>query len=307
MITTVCMNPAFDKTVTVDTLRPGRVNRAEQSRMDAGGKGVNVAIVAQRLGLEAQCIGCAGADGAEQFLAMLDAQGLAHHFLTVPGTLRTNLKIAPADGSEMTEINEPGAAVNRETLETFFSLAEKAAVGSKMAVVTGSLPPECPEGTYRDLIRVMNVPCVLDVSGRELMLGLEAGPCLIKPNIHELALTLGRPVRTLQEIVSGAKELIARGAQQTLVSMGGDGAVLVTAQKAFYAPAIPVQVASTVGAGDSMVGGWLKGMEESDGDPVVAFRWSIAAATASVMTEGTQLVRPEDIQPLLMRVEIQEV
>lgn len=307
MITTVCMNPAFDKTVTVDTLRPGRVNRAEQSRMDAGGKGVNVAIVAQRLGLEAQCIGCAGADGAEQFLAMLDAQGLAHHFLTVPGTLRTNLKIAPADGSEMTEINEPGAAVNRETLETFFSLAEKAAVGSKMAVVTGSLPPECPEGTYRDLIRVMNVPCVLDISGRELMLGLEAGPCLIKPNIHELSSTLGRPVRTLQEIVSGARELIARGAQQTLVSMGGDGSVLVTAQKAFYAPAVPVQVASTVGAGDSMVGGWLKGMEESDGDPVVAFRWSIAAATASVMTEGTQLVRPEDIQPLLMRVEIQEV
>lgn len=307
MITTVCMNPAFDKTVTVDTLRPGRVNRAEQSRVDAGGKGVNVAIVARRLGLEAQCVGCAGEQGADRFRAMLDAEGLPHQFLTVPGTLRTNLKIMSADGSEMTEINEAGAAVNRETLGTFFAMARKAAADSSVMVVTGSLPPECPVGTYRDLIRMMNVPCILDVSGQELMLGLEARPCLIKPNIHELASTLGRSVRTIQEIISGARELMARGAQQTLVSMGGDGAVLVTVQKAFYAPAVPVHVASTVGAGDSMVGGWLKGMDESGGDPVEAFRWSVAAATASVMTEGTQLVRPEDIQPLLMRVKIREV
>lgn len=307
MITTVCMNPAFDKTVTVDTLRAGRVNRAGQSRMDVGGKGVNVAIVARRLGLEAQCVGCAGEDGADRFRAMLDVQGLPHQFLTVPGTLRTNLKIMSTDGSEMTEINEAGAAVNQKTLETFFEMAKKAAKDSVMAVVTGSLPPECPTETYRDLIRMMDVPCILDVSGQELMLGLEAGPCLIKPNIHELASTLGRPVRTLQEIVYGARALMARGARQTLVSMGGEGAVLVTAQKAFYAPAIPVPVASTVGAGDSMVGGWLRGMDESGGDPVEAFRWSVAAATASVMTEGTQLVRPEDIQPLLRRVEIQEV
>ncbi|MGN1021115.1 MAG: PfkB family carbohydrate kinase, partial [Aristaeellaceae bacterium] len=126
MITAVCMNPAFDRTVTVDALMPGQVNRIRQARTDMGGKGVNVAVVARRLGLEAQCVGCMGQEGAERFAAMMDAEGLPHRFLTIPGTLRTNTKVVSLDGSGVTELNEPGAALTADTLEQFFRLAEEA-------------------------------------------------------------------------------------------------------------------------------------------------------------------------------------
>lgn len=307
MITTVCMNPAFDKTVTVDALRPGEVNRVRDSRVDVGGKGVNVAIVAQRLGVEVQCIGCAGEDGADSFRALMDAQQVRHWFLTVPGTLRTNLKIVQANGCGVTEINERGAAVAGEMLAAFFRMAKERASGSTMAVVAGSLPPGCPAGTCRDLMRAMAVPCILDVSGQELLLGLEAQPCLIKPNIHELQDVLGCSLNGQAQVKAAARELIRRGAGNVLVSMGGDGAMLVTPEKAYAAPSIPVRVASTVGAGDSMVGGVLRGLEASGGDMVEALRWGVAAATSSVMTEGTQLVRAADVTSLIDQVKIQEV
>lgn len=307
MITAVCMNPAFDKTVVVDALQPGRVNRVSRGRVDASGKGVNVAIVAQRLGLEARCIGCAGEDGAERFRSMLDAQQVEHCFLTVPGTLRTNLKVVHADGSGVTELNEPGAPVGRDQLEAFFSLAEHAAKDSEMLVVNGSLPPECPEGTYCELMLRAGIPCILDVAGRELLLGLKARPFLIKPNIHELEATLGVALHSMTEIIDAAHKLMTQGAQNVLVSMGGDGALLVTAKQAYYAPVVPVKVGSTVGAGDSMVGGFLKGLAVSGGNLKEAFRWSVAAATAAVMTEGTQLVMPDDVTLLIEQVVIQEV
>lgn len=306
MITTVCMNPAFDRTVTVDALRTGEVNRVRDSRVDVGGKGVNVAIVAQRLGVEARCIGCAGEDGVDRFRALLEAQGLRHWFQTVPGTLRTNLKIVQQSGG-VTEINERGAAVTGEALTAFFTMAKERAKGSTMAVVAGSLPPGCPAGTYRDLMRAMAVPCILDVSGQELLLGLDAEPFLVKPNIHELQETLGCSLTGQAQIIAAARAMIRRGAQHVLVSMGGDGAMLVTPEKAYHAPAIPVRAASTVGAGDSMVGGVLRGLEVAHGDMVEALRWGVAAATSSVMTEGTQLVCPEDVTALVEQVKIQEV
>lgn len=307
MITAVCMNPAFDRTVTVDALMPGRVNRIRDARTDMGGKGVNVVVVARRLGLEAQCVGCMGREGAERFAAMMDKEGLPHSFLTIPGTLRTNTKVVSLDGSGVTELNEPGAALAADTLEQFFRLAEEAAGHSSMAVVTGSLPPGCPEGTYRALIRRMGVPCILDVGGRELLLGAEAGPLLVKPNIHELEAALGERLSTRAEVVRGARKLLALGAQNALISMGGDGAVMVTPEGAWYAPPVPVKVKSTVGAGDAMVGGVLAGLSEKPGDMRHALRWGAAAGAASVMTEGTQLIRPEDVAPLLERVQIQEV
>lgn len=306
VITAVCMNPAFDKTVTVDALAVGHVNRVRESRVDMGGKGVNVAVVARRLGLDAQCIGCMGEDGAQRFAAMMDAEGIRHRFLTVPGTLRTNMKIVSLDGSGVTELNEPGAAVEGENLERFFTLAKEEARRSDMVAVTGSLPPGCPEGTYRELMRAMEAKCILDVGGRELMLGVEARPMLIKPNIHELEAALGVRLHSRQEIAEAARALIRRGAGHALVSMGGDGAMLVTADKAYYAPCIPVEAKSTVGAGDAMVGGVLKGLSES-GDMVHAFRCGVAAGTASVMTEGTQLIRSEDFLQLMERVRLLEV
>ncbi len=307
MITTVCMNPALDKTVTVDSLQKGQVNRIRSSRTDVGGKGVNVAVVARRLQLDAQVIGIAGEDGLIRIRQAMDEEGVQHAFLPVEGAVRVNTKVVSLDGSGVTELNESGPAMTADVLAEFFALARGKAQGSDAVVITGSLPPNCPAGTYRELIRALSgTRCILDVGGAELVLGVEARPFLVKPNHHELAAALRTELKTMEDIRRGAQSLVDAGAENVVVSMGKDGALYVGAEGAFYAPEVPVEVHSTVGAGDALVGGLLYGLTKY-GTMREAFRCGVAAGTASVMTEGTQLIVPEDFHRLLGRVHIEEL
>lgn len=307
VLTTICLNPALDRTVTVDALMPGQVNRIRSSRTDVGGKGVNVALVCCRLGLAVQVLGCAGTEGADRVRAALTAEGAAHAFLPVDGAVRINMKVAALDGSPVTELNEPGPTLTAQNRADFFALAADRARGSDYAVLTGSLPPGCPPDTYRRLIEAISpVPCILDVGGAALREGVKAKPFLIKPNHHELAETLGRELHTLEDIRSAALTLVAAGARHVVVSLGGDGAFYLGEDGCLHAPAIPVGVHSTVGAGDAMVGGILYGLT-AHGSMREGFRAGVAAGTASVMTEGTQLIRPQDFTRLLAQVQIQEL
>lgn len=307
MITTICMNPSFDRTVEVDALAPGHVNRVRTSRTDVGGKGVNVAVVARRLGLEAQVIGCAGTDGIDRVRAAMEAEGVGHAFLEVKGAVRVNTKVVALDGSGVTEFNEPGPALTEDDLQRFFALAKEKCAGSDFVVITGSLPPGCPAGTYRELIRALpDTRVILDVGGTELLLGAQAHPFMIKPNHHELAATLGRELHTLEDIRAAAQVFIDGGVTHVVTSLGGDGALYAGADGTLLAPAVEVEVHSTVGAGDAMVGGLLTGFLQ-DGKARTALRCGAAAGTASVMTEGTQLIVPEDYERLLPQVQIQDM
>ena len=125
MITAICMNPSFDKTVEVDSLVKGEVNRIRSARQDVGCKGINVAIVAKRLGLDVRCIGCAGRDGADKVTAALEREGIEHSFVQVEGAVRTNLKVVSRDGGGVTELNEPGAALSDKDREAFFAIARE--------------------------------------------------------------------------------------------------------------------------------------------------------------------------------------
>ena len=306
MITTICLNPALDRTVTVDYLHPGQVNRIRTSRTDVGGKGVNVAVVCRRLGLEAQVIGCAGVDGYAKLQAKAKAEGIGCDFHTVEGAIRVNTKVFPLDGSGVTELNEPGPTLTAEDLDVFFDLAIEKTQGSDFVVITGSLPPGCPAHTYRELIRVLKVPCILDVGGEALRLGVEAKPFLIKPNHHELAATVGHELHTMEDIRAAAQSFVDRGVRHVVVSLGKDGALYVGEEGCFYTPEIPVEVKSTVGAGDALVGGLLYGLV-TGGSMREGFRAGAAAGTASVMTEGTQLIIPDDFMRLIQQVQIQEL
>lgn len=306
MITTICLNPALDRTVTVDSLVPGQVNRIRTVRTDVGGKGVNVAVVCRRLGLNAQVIGCAGVDGYAKLQAKARLEGIGCDFHTVAGAIRLNTKVFPLDGSGVTELNESGPMLTAEDIDVFFDLAIEKTQGSDFVVLTGSLPPGCPKHTYRELIRVLKVPCILDAGGEALRLGMEAKPFLIKPNHHELAATVGRELHTLEEIRAAALSFVDDGIPHVVVSMGKDGALYVGEEGCFFAPEIPVEVNSTVGAGDALVGGLLYGLV-SRGSMREAFRAGAAAGTASVMTEGTQLIHPDDFARLVSQVLIQEI
>jgi len=307
MIASICMNPAFDKTVEVDALTPGAVNRIRALRIDMGGKGINVAVAAQRLGLDARCVGCMGQEGAASLTALMDQEGLDHRFLTVPGAIRTNLKVVSRDGQGVTEFNEPGSPLTADALAQFFALACAEAAQADYTVMTGSLPPGCPAVTYRDLIRAIGgARCVLDTEGDELRLGAEAHPFLIKPNLHELERTLGTELRTLRAIRDAALIFLRKGVSHVVVSMGAMGAMYVGPAQTLYAPALRVEPRSTVGAGDAMVSGLLLGLSQGE-DFASAFRCGVAAGAASVMTEGTQLIRTADYEKLISQVRIQEV
>lgn len=307
MITTICMNPSFDKTVEVDAFRPGHVNRILRSRTDAGGKGLNVAVVARRLGMEAQVVGIAGSDGARVLETALEREGAGHAFLLTDGSVRINTKVVSLDGSGVTEINEPGPVISAEMLDRFIRLVCEKAAGSEYVVLTGSLPPGCPDDTYARIINALDgIPCILDAGGNALLRGVEAKPFLIKPNHHELAAAVGRELHTCQDMIQAARCFTETGVGCVVVSMGKDGAMLVTGKDVYYAPEIPVTVRSTVGAGDSLVAGLICGFMQ-DGSAETALRCGAAAGTASVMTEGTQLIIPEDFHTLLQKVRIQHL
>ena len=308
MITTICLNPCFDKTVSVDRLQPGQVNRIKEARVDQGGKGINVAVVAKRLGLDVQCIGVMGENGAAELTSIMDREGLRHQFLTVPGHVRTNMKVYSLDGEGVTELNEPGTPLTEADLQRFTKMAEEATADSDMIVLTGSLPPGCPEGTYRDLLKALKgKKCILDTEGKELELATKgAHPFLIKPNLREMEATLGIELRTMRAIRDAALLFIRLGVQHSVVSMGAMGAMYISADKTLFAPALRVETKSTVGAGDAMIGGMLLGYE-IENDMAKAFRYGIAAGAASVMTEGTQLIVRSDFDALLDQVRIQEV
>lgn len=308
MITTICLNPCFDKTVSVDSLLPGQVNRIRDARVDLGGKGINVAIVAHRLGLDVRCIGLMSENGSTELTGMMDREGLEHRFLTVPGHIRTNMKVYSCDGQGVTELNEPGTPLTPDDLSRFTSLAVESTADSDIVVLTGSLPPGCPEGTYCGLMTALEgKKCILDTEGRELeTASKKAHPFLIKPNLREMEATLGIELRTMRAIRDAALLFIRLGVQHAVVSMGPMGAMYISADKTLFAPALRVETKSTVGAGDAMLGGILLGYE-IEKDMARAFRYGIAAGAASVMTEGTQLIVRSDFESLLDQVRIQEV
>ena len=199
------------------------------------------------------------------------------------------------------------AEVNR-LLSHFSDMIREKTKDSGIVVLTGSLPPGCPEGTYRDMLKILEgKKCILDSQGKELELAAKgAKPFLIKPNLKEMEATLGIELRTMRTIRDAALLFIRLGVRHAVVSMGEMGAMYVSDDKTLFAPALRVDIKSTVGAGDAMIGGMLLGYEKEK-DMARAFRYGIAAGAACVTTAGTQLNVTEDFERLVNMVKVQEV
>ncbi|HIU09200.1 MAG TPA: 1-phosphofructokinase family hexose kinase [Candidatus Limiplasma pullistercoris] len=307
MITTVCMNPSFDKTASVDTLATGGLNRLRDVRVDVGGKGVNVAVVLKRLGVPVSCVGCLGERGRESFLQMIRQEGVPFDYLPMPGEVRTNLKLLDNSTRAITEFNEPGISMDSAQLEDFLTLLGEKAGESEYVVLSGRLPEGCAEATYQRCLKTLEgKKCVLDCAGETLLHGVKERPFLIKPNLPEIEGIMKKELRTLRGLRDAALFLIEYGAQNVIISMGKYGAMLVSRTDTFFAPALMVEARSTVGAGDAMIGGVLAGLSRGE-SLAESFRWGVAAGAASVMTDGTQLLRRPDFEALLPKVTVQEV
>ena len=177
MITSLCMNPSFDRTVTIHEFRLGETNRVLDARTDAGGKGLNVAAALTSLSVDALCLGLAGDQQMERLRGMTEELGVPCYWKPIPGEIRTNTKLRDDRSGEVTEITEAGPTVSPETAERFFSANEAYLRVSDFVVFSGSVPPGCTTALYADWMRrLRGVRCVLDASGETLARGLAEKP-----------------------------------------------------------------------------------------------------------------------------------
>lgn len=261
-IATVTLNPAIDQTVSVDNFQAGTVNRSLFTRLDAGGKGVNVASFLADYGLEVAATGFLGEENADLFERHFARKKIEDCFIRVPGETRVNVKIMDEHNQETTDLNMPGEAPEQEDINRLSQQVEALAESCEWIVLSGNLPPGLPSNFYAALIQSIkrkNRPVVLDTSGDALVEGLKAGPRMIKPNIHELSQLIGRELSELAEVHFAARSLLNEDVQLVVISMGADGALFVKESESLLAlpPSVPLK--STVGAGDAMVAGLVAG------------------------------------------------
>lgn len=309
MIITVTLNPAVDKTIYLGEFTKGAVNRVQEVRKDAGGKGINVSKVVAKLGGTTTAIGfLGGAAGKFISTAMTDFD-IKQNFVQLTGETRTNLKIVDKDNHEETEINEPGAQVNINQLAELEEQILSTAKAGDSVVLTGSLPPGVPEDIYAKLTKKLqqkDIKVFLDASGAALEAGITANPYVIKPNITELERLLGQELSTNEDILDAAKTIQAQGVEIVVISRGSKGSLVVAEEKACQVIPPAVELNSTIGAGDTLVGALALKLE-SGVSLSEALRYATAASANSVTQPGTQLCETEGVEQLLEEVEIIEL
>lgn len=304
MIYTVTLNPALDKTATVENLRLDSVNRISELRVDPGGKGINVSKVVRELGAKTVAIALLGGHTGTMLRNMLVELGIECKVLEVEGETRTNLKIKDPALKTNTDINEPGPEVTDEQLRGMLDGLVGEVGSGDIVVLSGSLPRGAAADTYKVWVAALKktgAKVYLDADGDKLVRGIEAKPDLIKPNEIELGAMMGRTLDADDKIVEAAREFIDGGLDRVMVSMGGAGALYVARDVTIKANPVKVPVGSTVGAGDSVVAALAyaqdKGLGLED-----TMRLAMATGAANVMQSGTQAAPRELVDSLIDKV-----
>lgn len=300
MIVTCTPNPSLDRTVEVDRLLRGQVQRLTASRVHPGGKGVNVVRALHRNGYPAHAVVPIGGPEGHQFAMLLESAGVPMTTVRIDTPIRANITVAEADGTT-TKLNAEGARLTPDARERLLSVTVKLAEGRGWIAGCGSLPPGAGDDFYADLVergRRAGCPVAIDASGPALRLAVEAGPSLIKPNYHELSELVGEDLATFADAADVARDLCTRGVGAVLLSLGVDGVLLVTPDRVLYGDSEPVAVRSTVGAGDALLAGFLaSGASGTD-----ALARGLTWATAACRLPGSTMPGSEDLDPTAVRL-----
>lgn len=286
MIYTVTFNPSLDYVVSLDGFALGRTNRTVEERLFPGGKGINVSLVLRELGLESTALGFTAGFVGQEIERRLEELGLHCDFIPLSsGCSRINVKLKDFDG---TEINGMGPEIGTKEWERLSGRLEALGQGDVL-VLAGSIPRSLPPNVYGDILGRLSgrgVLTAVDADGSLLMEALAHQPFLVKPNHHELGGIFGVEIRSREEALSYAKRLQTMGAKNVLVSMAGEGAVLADQNgERHQLPAPEGRLVNAVGAGDSMVAGFLAGWLRT-GDFGCALRMGLSAGSATAFSEG---------------------
>lgn len=292
MIYTVTLNPAIDYVMRLDELRLGETNRATETAVQFGGKGINVSCMLRELGVESTALGFIAGFTGEALAAYLGEMDIPADLIRLPeGLTRINVKLK--SGTE-SEINAAGPSIPAEALEALMAKLDTLTEGDTL-VLAGSIPPSLPRDLYARLtsrltsrltarVTGRGIRVVVDAEGEALTAVLPDRPFLIKPNRAELEGLMGRSLSAESDLREAATALQQAGAQNVLVSLGGEGALLLDEYGKFHrAPAAAVTPVNTVGAGDSMVAGFIAGLPHGY---AYALQLGIAAGGATASTDG---------------------
>lgn len=305
-VLTVTMNPAVDKTVTVDKFSFGQLNRIKTVRLDAGGKGINVAKVLKHFSVDVCAWGLQAGPEGQMLMTKLRECGIPSHFLEAQGRTRINLKVVDEYTKQTTELNEPGFSPSPKVLDDFVGRFEAGLEGVDLVVLGGSLPPGTPADFYKQLIqkaKSQGVRTILDADGEALAKGIEAAPYAIKPNIHELETLIGTPLASDEAIAMAGRQLVQGGIANVIVSMGGNGSILVNSEQAIRVKPFPIEPKSTVGAGDSMVAAMVYCYLHNK-SLIETAKWTSAAGTVTASKQGTEVCTLNEVQEKLDLVDI---
>lgn len=305
MIYTVTVNPSLDYIMRLKEFSPTAVNRTYEDAILAGGKGINVSIMLQHLGHPNTALGFIGGFTGDEIVRQVRAEGCEERFIRLKeGNSRINVKLKSE--SEI-EINAQGPKISKEEVESLFLQLDQLNAGDTL-ILSGSIPNTLPNTMYKDIMsRLANrsIRIIVDATNDLLLNVLPYKPFLVKPNNHELAAMLQRDLHSQEDIIEGARQLQAQGAQNVLVSLAGDGAILVDANGSVHTHDVPQgTVVNSVGAGDSMVAGFLAGYLETEGNYKKALALGIAAGSASAFTEW--LATREQVESLLEKESFHE-
>lgn len=301
MIYTVTLNPSVDYIVELDQVVLGELNRTKKESKFPGGKGINVSQVLKQLNIDSTALGFVGGftgDYIENYLHFLQ---IDTDFVKVEEDTRINVKIkAKAE----TEINATGPKITKGDFEALKKKV-RTLTNKDTLILAGSIPTTMPDNTYEELVKICSekgAAFVVDAEGDLLLKVLPYKPFLIKPNHHELGDLFNTFISTPEEAIPYAKDLVEKGAQNVIVSLGDKGAVFVNYEKVVYAKALKGEVQSTVGSGDSMVAGFV-GTFEKTHSLEEAFRLSIAAGGATAFSIG--LCKSDEVENLLPNVKLE--
>ena len=300
MIYTVTFNPSLDYIVSVDNFELGKVNRTSKEIINPGGKGINVSILLKNLGHTSCALGFMAGFTGEEIAARVREAGVVSNFIKVQnGISRINVKLR---AQEESEINGMGPKIEDEDIKKLYTQLDELKDGD-ILVLAGSIPSVMPGTIYSDIMEHLqgrNIKIVVDATKDLLTNVLKYRPFMIKPNNHELGEIFGVTLKTREEVVPYAKKLQEQGARNVLVSMAGEGAVLLDENGEVYKTEAPKgKVLNSVGAGDSMVAGFIAGYMDS-GSYEKAFYLGVCTGSASAFSEG--MATKEKVKELLAQL-----
>ena len=307
MIITVTLNPAMDKTLTIDNFNIGSVNRVSKLRYDIGGKGINVSKVLKNFGVESTCTGFLGGIWQNTFELELSKKEINNSFVNISQDTRTNTKIVDNQNGTYTDVNEPGPNINKAEMDEFISKFKGICTSNDIVVLSGGVSPNIPKDIYRKLIKIAKEKgsfIILDAEGELLKEGIKEKPDVIKPNDHELEILLNKALDTEEKIISEARKLIESGVGSILISRGHKGAMYITSNDSLYCNGLNVPVKSTVGAGDSMVAALVYSKINKFSNQET-LRYAVASGTAAVCLEGTEACNLQQIKQFIPKLNIE--